>query len=288
MKKYVLIVLVLGISLVGVIFFQYVSFYDKKLQIVFCDVGQGDAIFIKSPSGKVILIDGGPDESVLSCLSQHLPFWHRKIDLLFLSHPHLDHFFGLISVFDRFTIKQFATEKLANNTPEYGVFLKKVKDENVRTTYLYTDDTYRLPDGLILKLVGPSQDLLQRTSPNGLVNEGDEPASLQLLLTYGEFSLLLTGDSEAVHLAEEIEQGLIPDIDVLQVPHHGSKTGLNASVLAAIAPEAAVISVGKKNRFRHPTQEILHLLQERKTAILRTDLRGAVRISSDGKQWWVD
>src|SRR3990170_7268003 len=84
--------------LVGILVYQYAKFNDGKVHIVFCDVGQGDAIFLRTPKGADILVDGGPNESVLACLSGHMPFWDRDLELVILTHPHADHLNGLISV----------------------------------------------------------------------------------------------------------------------------------------------------------------------------------------------
>lgn len=83
------------------------KFPDGKLQVVFCDVGQGDAIYLKTPRGLDILVDGGPDTKVLSCLGRHMPFWDRKIELVFLTHPHSDHQTGIVAVKNRYQIGQY-------------------------------------------------------------------------------------------------------------------------------------------------------------------------------------
>src|SRR5437867_4244168 len=98
MKKVLYVTTVAVIFLIVFAFYDYSRFSDGKLHITFCNVGQGDGIFIRTPSGKNILIDGGPDKSILSCLAEHMPFWDRTIHLMFLSHPHDDHFAGLYYV----------------------------------------------------------------------------------------------------------------------------------------------------------------------------------------------
>src|SRR3989337_4197125 len=112
MRKFLLISSVL-LFLLGCIFvYQNIIYNDKKLHVVICNVGQGDAIFVRTPSGSDILIDGGPDDSVLNCLGKHMPFWDRTLELVMLSHPHTDHFMGLFSVLQNYKVTAFASENL--------------------------------------------------------------------------------------------------------------------------------------------------------------------------------
>src|SRR3989344_6568995 len=114
MKKVFLIGTVLFFLLGCILVYQNITYNDKKLHVVFCDVGQGDAIFVRTPNGSDILIDGGPDDSVLNCLGKHMPFWDRDLELVILTHPHSDHFTGLFSVLKTYKIEIFATEELNN------------------------------------------------------------------------------------------------------------------------------------------------------------------------------
>ena len=116
MKKVFAIGIVAFVSLGVFSFYQWFKFFDGKLHIVFCDVGQGDAIYIRTPKAFDILVDGGPDDSILSCLSNHMPFWDRKIDLVILTHPHADHLNGLIPLLQNSQGRSFATESLTNYT----------------------------------------------------------------------------------------------------------------------------------------------------------------------------
>ena len=124
MRRVLLVTLLLLLGFFGLFAWHLIIFSDKKLHIVFCDVGQGDAILIRSSSGIVSLVDGGPDERVEACLSRHLPFWQRTITLLLLSHPHADHYMGMLGILDRYTVKNFATEKLDNNTVLFSALLE--------------------------------------------------------------------------------------------------------------------------------------------------------------------
>lgn len=257
MKKIFIIVSVSLLILGGIVFYQKAKFEDGKLHLVFCNVGQGDAIFIRSPEGLDILVDGGPDDSILSCLSNNMPFWDRSIELMILTHPHADHLNGLTSVIKRYSVMQFATEKLSNDTAMFREFMNLINRKKISLQYVYSRDKFSLTDGTKITFLGPSSEFLERSSPGGIIGETNEFASLVTLFNYGRFRALLTGDSQAFSL-EEFIGGQDP-VDVLQVPHHGSKTGLNEQILNQLNPKLAVISVGK-NKYGHPTQEMLGLL----------------------------
>ena len=283
MKAFILFFSI-SLILLGLLFlFQTQTRDDGKLHIVFCDVGQGDAVLIRTPSGSDMLFDGGPDKKVLSCLSEHMPFWDRNIELIFLSHPHADHLTGLIDVIERYTLAHFVTEDLVNDTAEYRTLFEYLENKQVRWKNVVANERFRTPDGVTVTVLGPTEEYLALTSPDGRINSR-EFASLILHLRYGEFDLLLTGDSQSIQM-EEATSGL-GRIDVLQVPHHGSKTGLTSAIAERLSPKVAVISVGKNN-YGHPAKETVGLLQSEKSMILRTDREGNIEIVTDGKTWEV-
>lgn len=286
MKKYLFFTLASIIFLLGLVFYQYFKFNDGKLHVIFCNVGQGDAILIKTPTNAHILIDGGTDMSVLSCLSNHMSFWDRTIDLMILTHPHADHFLGLINVLDRFITLSFATERLGSKIQSFAWLNKIIAEKKISQRIIFGGDRYLLGERVYLTVEAPFPVMLERSSPNSLIGESDELASLILKLTYKEFDILLTGDAQMKVLNEVVsqEQG---SIEVLQVPHHGSKTGLNEAIIGNIDPRLAVISVGEKNRYGHPSREVLQMLTDERVKVLRTDLHGDIEIVSDGKVFWV-
>lgn len=284
MKKIVILICISILMFFGVVIYEKVVFSDHKLHIVFCNVGQGDAIFIRTPGGKDMLIDGGPDDSVLSCLSRHMPFWDRQLELMFLTHPHADHFTGLISVIQRYRLLYFYTEKLENNkTGGFKEFLQILKEKGLTSANLYLGDQFKTNDGVQIKVLGPSKEYLVQTSPGGTIGESKEFASLILHISYGEFDAITTGDSQVAGLSEALQRR-IPSVEVLQVPHHGSRFGLNTELIDEISPKVAVISVGR-NRYGHPSKEVLNLLGTNHIKTLRTDQNGDVEIVSDGKSW---
>lgn len=284
MKKAVFILILASASLIILIFSVYLRFNDGKLHLVFCDVSQGDAIFIRTPKGTDILIDGGPDEAVLSCLSSHMPFWDRSIDAVILTHPHADHLTGLVHVIERYKVNAFFSEKVDADTEIYKLLSIKLAEKKVSAKDLYTLDNFKDASGLSLKTLWPTTEAIDQVDQN-YANLDLNGLSLIHLLKYGDFSVLLTGDAGVVvedRIAEEAG-----DVDVLKVPHHGSKTGMSELFLSIIKPEIGIISVGEENNYGHPAKISLDLLRKYRVKTFRTDLNGEIEILSDGSTWSV-
>lgn len=288
MSKRIFIILIVGSILF--LFIQgtarWQMLHDGKLHVVFCDVGQGDGVIIKSPQGKILLFDGGPNASFQGCLSKFTPFWEKDISLILLSHPHLDHFAGYIDILQKYKVESFATEDLTSDQKAYQLFLDLIEEKKVKRQILKIGDSYQVGT-VSLEVVGPSQDLLTRTSPGGKIGESKEFASLVVLLRIGEFSLLFTGDSQAQEIEEAVHKFGLKGITVLQSPHHGSSTGLTQEIVEVLHPRLAVISVGAKNRYGHPSASTLKLFEGGKIPIKRTDRDGTIEIVTDGKAFSV-
>lgn len=276
MKKVFLTVSVLLLLLSSILIYQNITYNDNKLHVVVCDVGQGDVIFIRTPNGSDILIDGGPDDSVLSCLSKHMPFWDRTLEIVILTHPDADHVTGLIDVIKRYKVIRFHTSKTHTDTAVYAQFLKTLKDRKIKQNYLWQGDKFTFADGLIMETLWPIEDWQGLTTNSFSIAE---------LLTYKNFTVLLTGDLDAEQM-EEVDD-LAGKINLLKVPHHGSRFGLTSGILDILDPNLSVISVGKTNKYGHPTDFILDLLKSSNTKILRTDQNGEVEVTSDGKDFQI-
>lgn len=279
MKKVFLISSALLFLLGCILIYQNITYNDKKLHVVICDVGQGDAIFIRTPSGSDILIDSGPDEKVLSCLGKHMPFWDKDIEIVILTHPHADHLIGLIDVIKRYKVIRFYTEQVGNTTAVYKELIKSLAEHNIKEQFLWQGDKFSFAGGLSFQTLWPTHEWIDQNS----ASEGNldiNGFSVIELLTYKNFKALFTGDAEASTI-EKIDL-MAGKIDLLKVPHHGSKTGLDTEVLDVLKPKLAVISVGKKNRYGHPAPFTLDLLKQFGIKTLRTDQNGEVEIISDG------
>lgn len=288
MKKTFLTLSIILILLGSILIYQNITYNDKKLHVVFCDVGQGDAIFIRTANGSDILIDAGPDNKVLNCLGKHMPFWDRTIEVVILTHPHSDHFTGLFSVLKTYKVKIFATEDLDNKTLGFSELMKTIKNKNIDTHFVFAGDKFKLKDGAEFEIVGPKEEFLRETSPGGTIAESSEFGSAETLVSFIKFSMLLTGDSQEEELRDAVESYGLKDIDILQIPHHGSRFGLTSEILDILNPKLAVISVGKNNRYGHPAPLTVELLKSKNIKTLRTDQDGEAEIVSDGKTWKVN
>jgi competence protein ComEC len=278
MKKYLLIAGILIFLLGGIFLYQDITFNDKKLHVVVCDVGQGDAIFMRTPGGSDILIDGGPDNSVLSCLSRHMPIWDRTIEIMILTHPHADHLTGLIDVLSRYRVITFGMGKTESSTDIYKELVKQLKQNGTVQNYMYQGDRFVIRDGVVLTTLWPTREWIDQ---NPATKSSDENGSSVIeFLNYGNFKALFTADAQVSDM-EKIDL-LAGKIDLLKVPHHGSKTGLNQDVLGVLLPKIAAISVGAKNKYGHPNPFILDLLTQFKIKTLRTDQVRDIEIVSDG------
>jgi competence protein ComEC len=289
MLKYLLLIFTSLFLLLGIIFYQNAKLNDGKLHVVVCDVGQGDGILIRTADGSDILVDGGPDDSILNCLASHMPFWDRTIELMVLTHPHTDHAEGLIDVLKRYAVLHFVTEKVFGNTATYKRLEDGLAAQKLTAKYLFNGDRIDLADKTQLLTLWPTAELAnsnQLQDKNDSQNLDLNGFSLIQLFTYGNFTMLLTGDAGS--LAEDKIAVEVGKVDVLKVPHHGSKTGMSDYFLSQISPSLAIISVGANNRYGHPAQTALDLLKSHNIKIFRTDKNGTVEIVSDGKTFSVN
>jgi competence protein ComEC len=280
MKSKILLVVLLLLAVFSLFLYEILAFYDGRLHLVFCDVGQGDAIFIRTPQGVDILVDGGPDERVLGCLEKHMPFWDRQIELVFLSHPHLDHFGGLIPVLRRYKIASFNTEGVSSDSQSFRMLSSLLSKKKVSQRNLVAGDRFVVGNELVISVLWPSREYLQ-----GLPQSSDTASSLDKnsfslvqLIKFKNHTILLTGDIQSDILNNSLRQLSNTSIEVLKIPHHGSKTGVDEDTFNIAKPGFAVISVGKKNRYGHPAPDVLSLLSKFHIPYKRTDFDGEVEI----------
>ena len=283
-KKYIRPIFLLALAVIVAVIW-YAVFYaeaHQNLIVSFFDIGQGDSIFIESPDGNQILIDGGPSDAVLSKLGHVLPFWDRSLDLLVLTHAHADHVTGLVEVLKRYHVDRVLESGEAYSTPEYQDWHTLIKEKNIPVTIAAAGEEVRA-GAVRINILSPNEN------ENGVSFKNPHDANVTTRLQYGANSFLLMGDAEKMieyRLLSETRQSLKSDI--LKVGHHGSKTSSSQEFLQAVAPKIAVIQVGRKNRYGHPHQEVLDRLGAIGTQILRNDLLGDITIESDGARYWVE
>lgn len=256
--------------------FQFVSGSSDKplLTISFYDVGQGDAILITKGETQ-ILVDGGPNERILSYLGEDLPPWDREIELMVLSHPHADHLTGLLSVLERYTVERILFYQVAYDTKGYQKFLEAIKEEGAVI--------WRGEQGVVMEISGMELKVLWPSE--GFSDANINNTSVVLTLSFREFDVLFLGDAEKE--AQFKLSSITPEVEVLKVAHQGSANAAYEPLLRKASPEVAVISVGK-NQYGHPHHDTLHLLEQLGATVLRTDLSGTIKLMSDGNKFWYD
>lgn len=239
-------------------------------QIVFFDVGQGDAAMIRTPSGRTVLIDCGTDFSADELVASLYAEQIEEIDCMILTHAHEDHIGGAYALITHFDVKKI----LMGGYALEGVVGSKIAMaadcpiESVGTGY-----EILIGEGASITVLAPDQ----------ATEKGDNNDSLVLMLTIGAKRFLLTGDLEQDGEARLIER--YPDgirADVLKVGHHGSNSSTGEAFLEAVRPSMAVISVGRDNPYGHPAFAVLNRLEAHGITVLRTDQRGNIHFRCDG------
>lgn len=231
-------------------------------KVHFLNVGQGDATLIEITPDTQLLIDGGPDKSLLNDLGKLMPFDDRRIEYIILSHAHADHFMGLVYLLDRYEIGQIYLTDYGNSSQDFLYFLEKVAEKDITTTQIGRGDIFNL-DILEVYTVWPPK--------NESIKDLND-ASLVFYLISKEASVLFTGDV-SYQILDKIK-GDLQLADILKVSHHGSRTGTSSEFVNVVQSRFAIISVGQKNRFGHPHSQVLSLLQNMTT--LRTDRDGTI------------
>ncbi len=272
--------LILGILIVFNVYVWTVVYELTRpqfLEVNFFDIGQGDAIFIETPGGHQILIDGGPTSAVLEKLGKEMPFWDRTIDLVVLTHPEHDHFAGLIEVLKRYDVDCVLWTGIVRDTGEYKEWKRLLKEEDTEVKIATLGQKVVTPEAYF-DILYPFEDL------EGKEVKNTNNSSIALRLVFGENSFIFTGDLYKSIERQITDRGLYISSDVLKVGHHGSKTSTREEFLEKVNPKIAVISAGRDNRYNHPHPEVLEVLDKYGITVLRTDRDGDIKIISNGSE----
>jgi competence protein ComEC len=274
LRWYVLIFFVL-LSIVG----WSVVLTEQKGVLTFSvlDIGQGDALFIESPTGTQVIVDGGPDKNLMKEISGVLPWYDRHIDMIVVTNPDLDHYSGFIPLLDKYSVDVDLEPGTTNKYEAYGQLEQKLADKGVPKVLARRGQVIDLGGGAYLKILFPDRDVSGLSSNDG---------SIVMQLVYGETSVMLQGDSTA-----NIEHYLVgQDGDelkstILKAGHHGSKTSSTMEYVAMVSPKWTVISSGKNNSYGHPNKETLATLKALDIPALDTCVMGRITFTSDGKEF---
>lgn len=268
----------------------WLTVYDLRqnqfLEVTFFDVGQGDSIFIETPQGHQILIDGGPTSIILEKLAREMPFWDRTIDLVILSHPEKDHLFGLLEVLKRYRVQNILWTGIVRDTAEFKEWQKLIEEEksNIFIAKAGEKISWLKNDSVQEKKIGV---LFPLESLEGKEYKDSNDTSIVLRMIFGENSFLFTGDISKSGEKEILQKEVDIESDILKAGHHGSKTSSGPGFIEKVLPETAVISAGKENSYGHPHPETLATLEEYGIKIFRTDKDGDIKIISNSKTYAV-
>lgn len=261
-------VLGLGLMLLGHILFNY----DVSLKIYFLDVGQGDATLIKTPDNRYVLIDGGPDHSVIYKLGKYLPFYVRTIDLVVVTHPDNDHVVGLNEVIRRYRVKNILLTGVADESLAYQNILALAKEFEINFFIAGLVNRLELADQINLAVLYPRESIVDQDFTQ------DNDWSIVNRLDYRSGCVLLMGDA-----TKKVEQNLLVakselECDILKVGHHGSNTSSGVDFLRSVNPALAVISAGQNN-YGHPHQAVIDRLNAFKIRFLTTKDYGDIIVT---------
>ena len=244
--------------------------FDNKLHIYFLNVGQGDAILIRTPDHKNILVDGGPDDTVVQELGKVLPIWDRNIDLMVLTHPQTDHVTGLFAVLKRFKVKEILATFVDYPTKTNAEWKRVAMSGEYTITWANASTDYYF-DGMLWDTLYPIE------LPTGNETENVNETSVVAQIIYGDCKILLTGDAGFDTERELIEYYPNIQSNILKIGHHGSRYASSEEFLSIVQPEIAVIQVGE-NSYGHPAQDTLDRLTEVGASIYRTDINNTIEV----------
>lgn len=242
----------------------------SDIEIYFFDVGQGDASLIESKDGTQILIDGGPPNKILPKLSKVLDFNDKSLDVLILTHPHVDHISGAIEVLKNYEVGLLVESGVLYHTAEAIEFKKLVEEKKLKKLIINKPTKLKFFNGAEIRFLYPDKSfedsILKKIHDATVVSE----------LLYGGRKILFMGDAEKNIEKYLLNKNLVGDVDVLKAGHHGSKTSTTKEFLSVVRPEYSIIEVGR-NSYGHPTQEVLSRLASVGAQIFRTDTDGTIK-----------
>ena len=269
---------------------------DGNLRLVFCDVGQGDAQLIIKGSYQVLVDTGPSDDKIGVCLSDNLPFWDRSIELVVITHPQKDHMGGLDEVLGRYRVdKLVANGVIGEDIDEWREVVRLVEAGGVEVHIPEAGDRFVF-DGVKMEVLWPEGE-----QGKEMVWEGGEEEkmvlgsvsdvneiSIVMRLEFGKFTAILTGDIGEKEELALVGKGVIGQVEVLKVAHHGSKYSSSEVFVSMVKPKLAVIQVGEKNTHGHPSSVITERFDTLGSRVIRTDRDGETVVVSDGKRWWIE
>jgi len=244
----------------------------ELLTVHFIDVGQGDSILLDLGDIEVLIDGGEKSPGVVSYIDDYVD---GPLEVMVATHPHADHIGGLIEVLGAFEIDEIWLNGDTSTSQTYSQFMSAVNSEGA--------ELYEARRGDTIQAGNLTFNVLHPVNLSGSTNDN----SIVLSLSYGQVDFLFTGDAEQEAEASMLMEGIVPDVEILKVGHHGSRTASSIQFLQAAKPECAIYMAGQGNSYGHPHQETLTALTEVGAEIYGTDTCGTVIVTSDGKSFSV-
>ena len=263
--------------LIANIFIFYLDWQNSHRVLTFAmlNIGQGDALFVESPTGTQILIDGGPPKKILNQLSRVMSPFDRSIDAFIITNPDQDHIAGFMDILKIYKVGKIFEPGTLTDSKIYQNLKNEIKKYNIPNILAKRGMKLDIGGGAVIDILFPDRDVSA-----GKTNDG----SIIARLSYGNTSIILTGDAtiktEKIILGKNYPEQLRSTI--LKVGHHGSRTSTSPEFVKAVSPQYALISDGENNKYGHPHKETLDTLSLFGAKIFRTDLLGAIVMKSDG------
>ena len=269
-KKYWLAFFALLLLIINIFVF-YLNWRDSHRGFTFAmlDIGQGDALFIESPTGTQILVDGGPPRKILSQLSRLMSPLDRHIDAFIITNPDQDHIAGFLDVLKVYKVGRIFEPGTFNDSKIYQNLKDEMKKNNIADILAKKGMRLDIGGEAVIDVLFPDRDVSYWATNDG---------SIVAKLSYGNTSIMLTGDATAKTEKIILEENSVAQLksSVLKVGHHGSRTSTSPEFVKAVSPIYAFISDGKDNKYGHPHQETLGTLSSFGAKVFRTDLLGTV------------
>jgi len=272
--SYVIVLLIITLAIL-----LYLKFFERlNYRVIFFDIGQGDSALIRFENNEKMLVDCGPDRSILNKLGRYLPFYDRTIDYLVVTHFDLDHYGGCDEVLERYQVKNILINSDNKSGDKYfDKWTISLKQEKANVKIVTSSFSFGI-GGAWIEVLSPDPNI-----SSSIVSGNNH--SIVFRLTYGTTTVFFTADME-----EQVENELVyywcetPEngefcqnlqSEYLKVGHHGSDSSSGSDFLSAVSPKKAIISVGK-NHFGHPSLRVLRRLERVGALIFRTDLKGDI------------
>lgn len=269
----------IGIFILNIFLWQSVcKFNSNNLEIFFFDIGQGDAIYFRTPNGQDVLVDGGPSSKIVTKLGETMPFYDKKIELMVLTHPDSDHVAGLIDVLKEYEVDQVLYTGLEKDSAVFKKWQELVKEKNISTVVASLVPKIIFGKDIFMEIYHPFENM------SGQSIEDANITSIVGKLVFLENRIMLTGDID-ISVENSIMEKIGPEnlkADVLKVAHHGSKESSDLDFLKVVDPDYAIIQAGKNNVYKHPHEETLERLDEVGAEILRNDELEDIKCKGDG------